>query len=30
VRSVRASKTFGFIVLSDGTFFQPLQVVFPA
>jgi asparaginyl-tRNA synthetase len=27
VRSVRASKTFGFIVLSDGTFFQPLQVV---
>lgn len=24
VRSVRASKTFGFIVLSDGTFFQPL------
>ena len=28
VRSVRASKTFGFIVLSDGTFFQPLQVVY--
>ena len=28
VRSVRASKAFGFIVLSDGTFFQPLQVVY--
>lgn len=28
VRSVRDSKTFGFIVLSDGTFFEPLQVVF--
>ena len=28
VRSVRAAKTFGFIVLSDGTFFQPLQVVY--
>ena len=28
VRSVRASKSFGFIVLSDGTYFQPLQVVF--
>ncbi len=28
VRSVRASKAFGFIVLSDGTFFEPLQVVF--
>ena len=28
VRSVRDSKAFGFIVLSDGTFFEPLQVVF--
>ena len=28
VRSVRASKAFGFIVLSDGTFFSPLQVVY--
>ena len=28
VRSVRASKAFGFIVLSDGTFFTPLQVVY--
>ena len=28
VRSVRASKAFGFIVLSDGTYFSPLQVVY--
>ena len=28
IRSVRASKNFGFIVLSDGTFFKTLQVVF--
>ena len=28
VRSIRASKSFGFIVLSDGTFFSPLQVVY--
>jgi len=28
VRSVRASKTFGFIVLSDGTFFDTVQVVY--
>ncbi len=28
VRSVRASKAFGFIVLHDGTFFNPLQVVY--
>ncbi len=28
VRSVRASKQFGFIVLSDGTFFSPVQVVY--
>ena len=27
VRSVRDSKTFGFIVLHDGTFFETLQVV---
>ena len=28
VRSVRASKAFGFIVLSDGTFFEPIQIVY--
>lgn len=28
VRSVRDSKAFGFIVVSDGTFFETLQVVF--
>ncbi|MCQ2507937.1 MAG: asparagine--tRNA ligase [Dorea sp.] len=28
VRSNRASKAFGFVVLSDGTFFKPLQVVY--
>ncbi|MCR5690858.1 MAG: asparagine--tRNA ligase, partial [Eubacterium sp.] len=28
VRSVRDSKTFGFLVLNDGTFFEPLQVVY--
>ena len=28
VRSVRDSKTFGFIVLHDGTFFETLQVVY--
>ena len=28
VRSLRNSKSFGFIVLNDGTFFQPVQVVF--
>ena len=28
VRSNRDSKTFGFIVLNDGTFFEPLQVVY--
>lgn len=28
VRSVRGSKAFGFIVLNDGTFFEPLQVVY--
>lgn len=28
VRSIRNSKTFGFMVVNDGTFFEPLQVVF--
>ena len=28
VRSIRDSKTFGFIVLHDGTFFETLQVVY--
>ncbi len=28
VRSNRASKNFGFIVLNDGTFFEPLQIVY--
>lgn len=28
VRSIRDSKTFGFIVMNDGTFFEPLQVVY--
>lgn len=28
VRSIRDSKTFGFMVLNDGTFFEPLQVVY--
>ena len=28
VRSIRDSKTFGFIVLNDGTIFEPLQVVY--
>ncbi len=28
VRSIRASKTFGFIVLSDGSFFETLQIVY--
>ena len=27
VRSLRDSKAFGFIVLSDGTYFEPMQVV---
>ena len=27
VRSIRGSKNFGFIVVNDGTFFEPLQVV---
>lgn len=28
VRSIRDSKTFGFIVISDGSYFEPLQVVY--
>ena len=28
VKSIRDSKTFGFLVLNDGTFFEPLQVVY--
>jgi asparaginyl-tRNA synthetase len=28
LRSVRDSKTFGFLVLNDGTFFEPLQIVY--
>lgn len=28
VRSIRASRTFGFLVLHDGTFFETLQIVF--
>ncbi len=28
VRSIRDSKTFGFIVLSDGSFFETLQIVY--
>jgi asparaginyl-tRNA synthetase len=28
LRSVRDSKTFGFLVVHDGTFFEPLQVVY--
>ena len=28
IRSIRDSKTFGFIVLHDGTFFETLQIVY--
>ncbi len=28
VRSIRDSKLFGFIVLNDGTFFEPIQIVY--
>ena len=28
VRSIRDSKSFGFIVVSDGSYFEPLQVVY--
>ena len=30
VRSNRDSKNFGFLVVNDGTFFEPLQVVYAA
>ncbi len=28
IRSIRDSKTFGFVVVTDGTYFQPLQIVY--
>ena len=28
LRSKRDSKTFGFLVINDGTFFEPIQVVY--
>ena len=28
IRSIRDSKTFGFIVVNDGSYFQPLQIVY--
>ena len=28
IRSLRDSKSFGFIVISDGTYFEPLQAVY--
>ncbi len=28
LRSIRDSKTFGFLVINDGTFFEPLQAVY--
>jgi len=28
IRNKRDSKTFGFVVLSDGTYFEPLQIVY--
>ena len=28
IRTIRDQKQFGFISLNDGTFFQPLQIVF--
>ncbi len=28
VKSIRNSKTFGFIMISDGTFFEPVQIVY--
>ena len=28
LRSIRAQKAFGFLVVNDGTFFEPLQVVY--
>ena len=26
IRSIRDSKTFGFIVVNDGSYFEPLQI----
>ena len=28
IRSIRDTKTFGFIVVNDGTFYEPLQIVY--
>ena len=28
IRTIREQKNFGFIMLNDGTFFKPLQIVF--
>lgn len=28
IRSIRDSKTFGFIVVNDGSYFEPLQIVY--
>ncbi len=28
IRSIRGSKHFGFLVIHDGTFFKPIQVVY--
>ena len=28
IRSIRDSKTFGFIVLNDGSYFETLQIVY--
>lgn len=28
VKSIRSSKNFGFIMISDGTYFEPLQIVY--
>ena len=28
IRSIRDSKTVGFLVINDGTFFEPLQAVY--
>ena len=29
IRSIRDSKTFGFIVVNDGSYFEPAQIVYP-
>ena len=28
ISSIRDSKTFGFIVVNDGSYFEPLQIVY--